>query len=306
MEKGFGDIVTLLKGKTQPRPGKQPDIWQCVGCGDLVGVERFVALGTNLNTRDELGTTPLHKAASEGHREIVAWLLDHGAKLDAKARLQATGQHGATPLHEAIVAGREQVAHLLIERGAKVNARMTDGSTALLLAANAERDDLTKLLLDNGAEVDVPRRDGLTPLLVALLSGHNETARGLLARGADPNRSIELGATVLMLAAGQRLLRAVELLLNAGADAKRRDANSENALHHAVSGFARDMEITIGTEEVIVVGTPEDGLSIVKLLLRAGADPLAQYNDGTTPLALSRALGLSAVERILHQRKKRS
>ncbi len=49
-----------------------------------------------VNSRDSKGSTPLHKAALHGHRQIVQALLFHGAGMNVKNREELL-----TPLHLA-------------------------------------------------------------------------------------------------------------------------------------------------------------------------------------------------------------
>ncbi|VDL42343.1 unnamed protein product [Hymenolepis diminuta] len=41
----------------------------------------------NVNSRDDVGCTALHKAASAGHREIIHFLIYHGAQVDTQEYL---------------------------------------------------------------------------------------------------------------------------------------------------------------------------------------------------------------------------
>jgi len=43
-----------------------------------------------------VGWTPLHEAANHGHAEVVSYLLDNGANINAP------GMDGDTPLHDAV------------------------------------------------------------------------------------------------------------------------------------------------------------------------------------------------------------
>ena len=77
-------------------------------------------------------STALHVAALNGHLKIVEALLDSGAAIDAKSKLDMT------PLHVAAMGGNAGVVRLLIERKADVRARDIDGKTPLDLAVNNE------------------------------------------------------------------------------------------------------------------------------------------------------------------------
>jgi 26S proteasome non-ATPase regulatory subunit 10 len=65
--------------------------------------------------------TPLHFAADRGFNDIVAFLLDSGAPLDA---VDLTGQ---TPLMLAVSCENTDVVRTLIARGADISKRNCDG-----------------------------------------------------------------------------------------------------------------------------------------------------------------------------------
>ncbi len=56
----------------------------------------------------------MHGAARNGHTDVVEYLLDHGAMIDAK------GIFGATGLHWAAINGHRKTVELLISRGASL------------------------------------------------------------------------------------------------------------------------------------------------------------------------------------------
>ena len=74
---------------------------------------------------DEVGATPLHVAAAEGHLAIVQLLLGLG-----KADVNARDATGATPLMYAARKLRGKVAHALIKAGADPQLVDSEGKTA--------------------------------------------------------------------------------------------------------------------------------------------------------------------------------
>ena len=109
------------------------------------------------------GGTPLMSAAE--HLEIVQFLIENGARLDA------TDNVGRTVLHEAAQHGANEVVAYLIEKGAQVDARTKNGLTPLHVAVNPGyfgriNIDCARTLLDHGADPNARTNAGLTPLQI--------------------------------------------------------------------------------------------------------------------------------------------
>ncbi len=104
--------------------------------------------------KDSTDETPLHDAATDGHKEVVKLLLANRADVNAK------DNDGLTPLHEAAsqpqkgVLEYKDVVELLLANKADVNAKDNDGLTPLHYAKDAEeitgRKDMTELLRKHG------------------------------------------------------------------------------------------------------------------------------------------------------------
>ena len=61
--------------------------------GDIKAVQRLLEKGIGVNSVDRFGFSALHFACRQGHKEVVALLLDHNASPDAQ-----TLSDKATPL----------------------------------------------------------------------------------------------------------------------------------------------------------------------------------------------------------------
>ncbi|ERF68520.1 hypothetical protein EPUS_05659 [Endocarpon pusillum Z07020] len=83
-------------------------------------VELLIEEGADLESRDELGRTPLAVAARVGNTILVQPLLDKGADLESRDNL------GQTPLVLAVRNCRVAIVHLLLDRGADPRALPSD------------------------------------------------------------------------------------------------------------------------------------------------------------------------------------
>ncbi len=85
------------------------------------------------------------RAASRGHTDILAFLLDHGAEINH------TEKTGYTALMGAVIANRPEAAHLLLARGADPDIQeYENGQTALMMAVRNRNPELVRLLLSAG------------------------------------------------------------------------------------------------------------------------------------------------------------
>ena len=140
----------------------------------------------DINATDADAATPLHIAASLGHTDVIAALLEYGADV------HATNADGDTPLHCAISAGCATAALILTVNGAPQEALSLLGATPLasLLTLSTlldARDDteatakelrgVAEALLSHGAPPRDADGEGFTPAhRVGMLFG----ARGLV------------------------------------------------------------------------------------------------------------------------------
>jgi len=277
-------------------------IWSVAQDGNLEGLQRFVAQGIPLDSRDRGGLTALHVAAKAGHLEVVQWLVEHGADLHA-CTFRNPGDAGShTPLHLAVGAGRLEVARFLIERGAKVNAKMSDGATSLMLAAESGRTDLLMLLLEHGADISLHSQIGQTAFSIAACSERWALAEVLVQKGADVNdRSQGNNGTVLMSMAVLKDVVGVQFLLSHGADVHLRDDLGQTALHLAVIGAtARIREWTHDEKgNSYKEDDPAAAIRVIRVLLSAGALTTVPDADGMTPVSRARKLKLTNVVELL-------
>lgn len=125
----------------------------------------FSILSCNGNEREQITeskpTVPevnIHTDAFMGNVEAIHQHIKAGTDLNAK------DQYGSTPLTIAATFGKTDVAKALIEGGADLEVTNNEGSTALHIAAFFCRTDIVKALLENGADKSLKNGNGVTAL----------------------------------------------------------------------------------------------------------------------------------------------
>ena len=162
-------IEVLLKAKSVTASSARIEELVMEGRTDIVAV--LLDHGQKADAKTRMGSTLLHDASLKGHTDLVALLLDRGAPANLR------NANGATPLHDAALGGKKEVAELLIQRGADINAVDAEsGNTALANAAAWGRMDVAALLLAKGADANLANRAGKRPVDLALDNGHQQLA----------------------------------------------------------------------------------------------------------------------------------
>jgi ankyrin repeat protein len=90
--------------------------------------------------RNPMKVAPVHAAATQGDRELMQLLLDHGADPNA------TQQVDYVPLHSSAGRGDVETARLLIARGADPKRKTSDGKTPADIARERGFEELAALL----------------------------------------------------------------------------------------------------------------------------------------------------------------
>ena len=216
----------------------------------------------DINFKDDLKETTLHKAASRGQKDMVRLLLRKGASIEA------TNKYKNTPLHCAAQNGHTNTVELLLEKGARIHA-MGEYNKAV------EQDiKQGRLWIEGSSEFTE------TPLHLAVRNGHMSTVELLLEKGASVQASAMHYNTPLHLAKSTRL---VELLLENGAWIDAPGLLGNTALHFAAcSGDTTMAELLLRKGASIEASNGADNTplhlanlnrqsSMVELLLRKGA-----------------------------------
>lgn len=111
-------------------------------------VEKLVNNDADVN---KPGWTALHYAASGGHVQILEFLLEHSAYIDAES------PNGTTPLMMAAMYGSPEAVKLLIQAGADLTVKNQLGLTALDFAVRGQRQNAQELIETGLARLAKPR-----------------------------------------------------------------------------------------------------------------------------------------------------
>ncbi|MBN2494896.1 MAG: ankyrin repeat domain-containing protein [Deltaproteobacteria bacterium] len=126
----------------------------------------------------------LHRAILNRDTPCTELLLDHGAPLEVRTRLDGGDYPRFTPLHMAARLGDRRLCQLLLDRGADVHQE-SQGQSSLHHACMGGDLQLVERLLGQGLDVDRRGPSGSTPLHAAALNEHSHIVRCLLANAAQ-------------------------------------------------------------------------------------------------------------------------
>jgi ankyrin repeat protein len=135
--------LALVNSRPSVKEQRQRYFAQAAVDGNLRRIQLLHFAGANVNARGNC-CMPLYLAAGEGRLEVVRYLLDEGADVNAREKF------GDTALTEAVFNGQLAAVKELLLRGADVNA-IADGGTALDIAINRNHTAIADLLRHRGA-----------------------------------------------------------------------------------------------------------------------------------------------------------
>lgn len=201
------------------------------GLEDLVLV--LISKGADLFGDDKTDRSPLMRAAGNGHIRVVKILIER--------QREVINFDPGWSLIESAARGMESAVRVLLDAGVKVNAAHSGSNTALMKAARKGHDNIVRLLLDKGANIDATNDMARTALMNAARTGHQNIVRLLLNKGANIEAKDYRGDTAIMHALHGMLnsnqdsqVETVRLLIDRGANVGVTTTNGWSILHYAV------------------------------------------------------------------------
>ncbi|XP_023316094.1 ankyrin-1-like [Trichogramma pretiosum] len=269
-----------------------------------------------VDARDKLGFTPLHEALTNGHKNLVQFLLRKSANPNL-----ANNMDELTPLHVLCRNNRDyyELAEILFELSDKqyqpiqVGAQDKFGNTPLHLALENGHKNLVLSMLRNGASPNVANDEGLTPLCIFVKRYRDDNFTEILYKSSkkkqqtgQDNAQDNKRHTQLHIVRKQEYNKIVESLLRNGADLNFANVNGltvlhifckDHTCHHLVEVLFKisdDHHQTLrinarddfgNTPLHLALQSATQGVKNAALvLLRKGADPNLANQEESTPL----------------------
>jgi len=243
---------------TKDITGRTPLHWAARGV-HLELLKYLVEKGADVNARDTFRIIPLHSVVSRNNLNAAEYLLDHGSDINAQ-----DNNEKSSSLHFASYRGFKDMAKLLIDRGALLNLLNKYNRTCLFEAIRgygtvfqqardkSEWIEIVKALIAKGADLDIPDGDNLSPLILAVNDGSNELVKLLLDAGAAVSDEGEGGISLLHQAAQSGMGELTEILLSKGADIKSLNSNGGSLLQSAAKGGLTNIVERLAREDLDV------------------------------------------------------
>lgn len=274
-------LEQLLDAGADPNasmPGGETALMTAARAGPPDAVRVLLRAGADPNARDDVGgQTAVMWAAARNNAPAVHALAELGADL----HVRTTGP--PSPPSRSYFRSPEPTSF-----------------TALLFAVRAGALDAVRALLDAGADVDDTLSDGQSALVIAAANAHWELADYLLDRGADPNLA-GAGWTALHQTVRTRRpnpsgglagpiptgrvdsIDVVRKLIARGVDVDAR------MMANGMKDGQRSRLNRLGATAFFLAAKNTD-VEAMRVLIEAGADPLIPSADGITPLMAARGM----------------
>ena len=265
------NVAFVPHGKEDMEDRACPAMWV-----DPAVCEVLIDAGADIETKDDMGRSPLHWACRSGSLEVVKMLHKQGAGVCVTCNfgyscLIFAAYHGHT----------ETVRYLVGLKDVDVNHTAKNGWSALVCAVRQKHADVVQVLIDAGADIEARDEDLCTPLMSSCGKGELPIVKMLLKAGAEVRATDKVGRTCLIMAAG---------------------FGHTETVRYLVGLPDMDVVMSIKDEEgytAVLVAAELDSADVMKVLIDAGADIETKNNEGRSPLSMASKFGKLEVVKVL-------
>jgi ankyrin repeat protein len=134
-KKGFpSSLKEIMFGSNPPVTERDKAFWEAAKTGNLDEVQSLLKEGVDIDIYGstvgvDFGCTALFWASKHNHKEVVQYLLENNAYIDAGAGM------GGSALQIAVYEGHSEIVELLVSEGANVHAKNSGGGTVFDFAS---------------------------------------------------------------------------------------------------------------------------------------------------------------------------
>ncbi|XP_065835605.1 putative ankyrin repeat protein RF_0381 isoform X2 [Oscarella lobularis] len=235
--------------------------------------EYLIAIGMNIEHRNNRDETPFLLACKYGNADFVDLLISKGCN-----RLAESTTGGALAL--AIIGRQFEMTQKLVKLGFDVNkpCEKADGYTSLHWAVSKEGNQIVNFLIEKGANLEAKTKTGSTPIMIAVYNGNVDLLDLLISKRCDVRAKDECGHGLLVVAVWGERVDMFKTILRMGFDVNEKCSNGRTCLHFAAS---------------------DNSASIAALLLEQGADMEPRNKWGRTPFLTAVIRGSNNVANLL-------
>ncbi|XP_030838803.1 transient receptor potential cation channel subfamily A member 1-like isoform X3 [Strongylocentrotus purpuratus] len=295
---------------------KNTALHSAVNGGCETAVQVCLEFGAKLDVQQDNKCTPLHLACGQGALRIVEIMLSN---YKTENTLEMQDIEMMTPLHKAAMFDHIDVVKYLLEQGADMDAEDIENRTPLLLAASKRAWRSARHLLSKGANLFVTDAESRNVLHIAIIHGGNIKELKVFANTQDTFASLlnerdSHGCTPMHYATQRGNIVCVESLIDLGATVNLKNKAKQSPLHFAarygrLNSIKRLLDSKIGPN--IINDTDGEGMTalhiaalfghqkVVQLLLLRGALLHKDYK-GRTPFHLAAMGGYKETMDILY------
>ncbi|XP_067660339.1 ankyrin repeat domain-containing protein 50-like [Haliotis asinina] len=189
---------------------KRTPVMEAAKNGHKKVVEFLVEHGGDLSLVGYSGVNILHLACRGGHLEVVKYIVSQN-----KVAINSRGWKKRTPVMEAATNGHKKVVEFLVEHGGDLSLVYYGGGNILHLACEGGHLEVVKYIVSQN-KVDINSRGWKkrTPVMEAATNGHKNVVEFLVEHGGDLSLVYYGGGNILHLACEGGHLEVVKYIVS--------------------------------------------------------------------------------------------